>query len=113
MVTDPLAHFWMHEAVVSRWVATGRGAYDDDADYGYPTVEACFIEDGLSVVAGSDGQQVISTARVAFPPGTTPIPLGSRITLDPLFGSRVTVVQTVATADAGPQAPNHVVVAVK
>lgn len=111
-MSDPLAHFWIHECVVERYDNAARGAYDTDP-YAYPVVEACFVEDGLQVVQGSDGQTVISTARIAFPPTTAAIPLESRVTLSPQFGSRVTVVQTTAVADAGPAAPNHLVVAVK
>lgn len=102
----------MHEVVVERW--NGRGTYPGDDDYADPVVLPGFVADGIKVTGTPEGEQIVSTARVALPKGTAYIPLQSRVTLPPEFGNRVTEVVTVAVGDGGGQpTPDHVEIGLK
>jgi hypothetical protein len=111
LVTDPLAHWWVHEVQVERYVS--RSAYAGDDQYEPPETVTGFYRDGTTVVTGTDGTQIVAAGRFAFPAHVRYIPPESRVTLPPLFAGDIVYVKAVAVADGGTQpTPNHQVIGV-
>lgn len=108
---DPLAQWWVHQVTVRRYLRSDG--------YGVPVLDivqtlAGFVSDGTKLVAGPEGQQVASSAQVAFPASTAYIAVNSEITLPAQFGGRTSIVIAAARADGGGQpTPDHLQVALQ
>jgi hypothetical protein len=76
------------------------------------TVEACFIDQGNTMVRAPNGDQVVSSARVFLPANTDTIPLGSKVTMPAAYGGARATVLTVQLRKApGLPVPEHLEVA--
>lgn len=84
----------------------GTGAYGpvfDDPE----TIEG-FVSAIRRMTRDGDGAEVVSTATVALPPGASLIPAGSRVTLPPEHGGRMSTVISIAVGDGGGNpTPDH------
>ncbi len=85
---------------------TGDGAYGP-VFAAARTVRRCRVEDKRSLVRDSDGQEVVSMARLFLRPESGPVPVGSKVTLRPgAPDERIAVVITAAHHHT-PPAPEH------
>lgn len=100
-MSDPLAQFWVHDIVIRRYTgATSYGpGYDD------PVTVQGWVRDGTKLIAGPNGEQLMSSAQVALPPSTDYVPVESEVTLPTQFAApgqtRTTRVISSSRADGG------------
>ncbi|HEX4432791.1 MAG TPA: hypothetical protein VHZ96_26195 [Frankiaceae bacterium] len=103
-MTDPLVDWWRHTLSVERWEGPGEAGADQ---FAAPSAVTGFYADGTKYSGG----QIISTGEFAFPRDAPYVPVQSRVTLPPEFGSRVTRVVSAAVGDGGGQStPDHQVI---
>ena len=100
---DVLAKTWfIHPITVERKTGDGpRGPV-----YAAPTTEHARVSAQNRLVLNGSGQQVVSANRASMHEGTPQIPIGSKVTLPAVFGSKTAKVITESRHDAGPATPN-------
>lgn len=109
-MSDPLAAWWAFPVTVERY--TGTGSAGDI--YATPVTIYGAVDDTDKLVRITDGQQVVSSTRVAFPAATAYIAVGSRITLPAQFGdNRRTIVLATSVGVTGLPTPDHVELALQ
>lgn len=105
-MTGPLEDFWVH--TVTAQPLTGHGAYGPAL--GAPVTLTCWVDEAIRLVRDGDGAQVVSTATIHAPAGTTALTVGGKVTLP---SGREATVLTVAVHDSGAlDLPDHVEAAV-
>jgi hypothetical protein len=108
-MSDLLAEWFRHPIVIERFAGVGAiGDLFSPAE----TVMG-FVHDDTKIIAGTGGQQIISSAQVALPAATAYVPVGSRVTLPAQFAApgqtRSPLVIGSARADGGGQpTPDHI-----
>ncbi|KZM75748.1 hypothetical protein [Nocardia terpenica] len=105
-MTDPLVLFWRHWVLVHRYVGNGAAGPLFDP----PGGECGNVAAKNQMVRDTSGDEVVSSASIAFPAGVAYIPPGSRITLPDEFGGRTTKVVAASVSNAGPPFPDTQVV---
>lgn len=110
-MADLLAEWWVHPTTIER--LTGHGAEGDAWDT--PEAEVLgFVETKVRLVRDMNGDEVVSSATIFYPPGTPLIPSGSYITVPAVFGGFRSRVIFCAVHDGGGQdTPDHVEVMVE
>jgi hypothetical protein len=103
--TSALAAWMTHTVTLER--LTGTNAR------GGPVLAAgveslAFVDTGESQVRGPGGESVLSVATVFLPATTSPVPVGSRVTLPAGLGGGTYTVATSAVRDSARGTPDHV-----
>jgi hypothetical protein len=78
MMGDPLAEFYTIPITVRRF--TGRGSFGPT--YAAATTEHGRVRYGAKLIRNSDGEQVVSQARITLPLATARIPVDSLVIVD-------------------------------
>ena len=110
LMPDPLAAWWSHEVVLSRFL--GAGTFGDE--WADPETLSAAVDDTTKTVTDGDGSETVSSTSVVFPIDVGYIQPGSQVTLPQLFGGRTSRVISCQVAHGGGQpTPNHVEVALE
>ena len=105
LMTDPLAAWWSHEVVLSRFL--GAGTFGDE--WADPETLSAAVDDTTKTVTDGNGSETVSSTSVVFPIEVGPILTGSTVTLPATFGGRTARVISCQVAHGGTQpTPNHV-----
>lgn len=111
-VSAALGDWYRHDVTVERF--TGSGPSGDV--YSTATDELGMVDDTRRLVRAADGGQVVSSTTVYLPSSTTPVPVGSRVTLPTAFGTplRRSIVLAVSVHNGGGRpTPDHVQLALQ
>lgn len=110
MVSDPLAAWWRHPVLIER--LTGTGPYGDV--YDTPVQHLAAVDDRRRLIRSASGEEVVAETTVLLPATTADVPLDSRVTLPPTFGSRTTTVLASSRHDSGGlPTPDHLELALQ
>ncbi|WP_416565056.1 hypothetical protein [Nocardia testacea] len=105
-MTDPLAVFWAHAVQVRRFLGEGAaGAVHSD-----PTAERGNVAARNQMVRDTSGDEVVSSATVAFPLSVAPVAPGSLVELPAEFGGRTAKVVAVSASNLGAPFPDTQVI---
>ncbi|WP_051164449.1 hypothetical protein [Nocardia testacea] len=105
-MTDPLAVFWAHTVQVRRFVgegASGAVLSDSAAERGNVSARNQMVRD-------ASGDEIVSSATVAFPPSVAQVAPGSLVELPAEFGGRTAKVVAVSASNLGAPFPDTQVI---
>lgn len=105
-MSDPLAVFWRHTPRVQRHLGDGAAG----PVHASPVPERGNISARNQMVRDASGDEVVSSASVAFPPTVAPIPPGSLVVLPAEFGGRTAKVVAVSSSNLGRPFPDTQVI---
>lgn len=105
-MSDPLASWWVHQIVLTRF----GGETSDAPSFDAPVTIAGFVSDETKLIRDATGTEVVSSAQVALPADTAYVAPLSKVKLPDVFGGRTARVMSTAVGDGGGQpTPDHIV----